>query len=134
MFKAKHKIDGSFYALKMISLTVPQSYSLMDHKVIKEARTMMKLNHKNVVRYITCWFQLMVDGLKDLIQKSKSYLNQISEYDESEKKSEVSRGFNWDETKNSRADSESEGFNWNEQSKDKIQKKSHTVSLKKRKK
>jgi len=64
VFKASHKIDGSLYALKVIKLNVEISKSLKDHKVIKEVKTMMKLNHKNVVRYYTCWFQLNIDEIK----------------------------------------------------------------------
>ena len=66
VFKAKHKIDDSLYALKIIKLDVKISKSLRDNNVIKEVKTMMKLYHKNVVRYYTCWFQLNVEELKDL--------------------------------------------------------------------
>jgi hypothetical protein len=71
VFKARHKIDGSNYAIKMIELKVYLSQSLMDHKVIKEVKTMMKLNHKNVVRYTTCWFQLKIDSIRGMIDMSK---------------------------------------------------------------
>jgi len=66
VFKAKHKIDGSLYAIKVIKLDVGISQSLKDHKVIKEVKTMMKLYHKNVVRYYTCWFQLNIEEIKNL--------------------------------------------------------------------
>ena len=70
VFKAKHKIDGSLYAIKVIKLDVGISQSLKDHKVIKEVKTMMKLYHKNVVRYYTCWFQLNIDEIKNLKSES----------------------------------------------------------------
>lgn len=72
VFKAKHKIDGSLYALKVIKLDVGISQSLREHKVIKEVKTMVKLNHKNVVRYYTCWFQLNVDEIKNLRKENES--------------------------------------------------------------
>lgn len=70
VFKAKHKIDGSLYAIKVIKLDLGISQSLKDHKVIKEVKTMMKLYHKNVVRYYTCWFQLNIDEIKNLKSES----------------------------------------------------------------
>jgi serine/threonine protein kinase len=51
------------YAIKMIKLKVAQSQNLMEYKEIKEVRTMLKLNYKNVVRYYTCWFQLQLLGI-----------------------------------------------------------------------
>jgi len=70
VFKARHKIDGWYYAIKMIELKVPLSKNLMEHKVIKEVKTMMKLNHKNVVRYTTCWFQLQIGKIESLLELS----------------------------------------------------------------
>lgn len=77
VFKAKHKIDGSLYAIKVIKLNVGISQSLKDHKVIKEVKTMMKLYHKNVVRYYTCWFQLNIEEIKNL-KSSSDEESQIS--------------------------------------------------------
>jgi hypothetical protein len=82
VFKAKHKIDDSMYAIKMIKLKVAQSQNLMEYKEIKEVRTMMKLNHKNVVRYYTCWFQLQLLGinlesLDNEASMTQSYLKSI---------------------------------------------------------
>jgi serine/threonine protein kinase len=146
VLKAKHKIDGSDYAIKMIELNVPQSQNLMEHKVIKEVKTMMKLNHKNVVRYTTCWFQLNIEVISHLLEvessvmtsvsktknftknKSKSLfishsynysqskltlnivkdkisLNQISENEENNVSKSEELGFNWEETKSNKNDS-----------------------------
>ena len=82
VFKAKHKIDDSMYAIKMIRLKVAQSQNLMEYKELKEVRTMMKLNHKNVVRYYTCWFQLQLlginlDSLDNEASVTQSYLRSI---------------------------------------------------------
>lgn len=82
VFKAKHKIDDSMYAIKMIRLKVAQSQNLMEYKEIKEVRTMMKLNHKNVVRYYTCWFQLQLiginlDSLDNEASITQSYLKSL---------------------------------------------------------
>ncbi len=82
VFKAKHKIDDSMYAIKMIKLKVAQSQNLMEYKELKEVRTMMKLNHKNVVRYYTCWFQLQLlginlDNMDNEASVTQSYLRSI---------------------------------------------------------
>jgi hypothetical protein len=82
VFKAKHKIDDSMYAIKMIRLKVAQSQNLMENKEIKEVRTMMKLNHKNVVRYYTCWFQLQllgiyIESIDNEASVTQSYLKSI---------------------------------------------------------
>jgi hypothetical protein len=79
VFKAKHKIDDSLYAIKMVKLKVAQSHNLMEYKEIKEVRTMMKLNHKNVVRYYTCWFQLMINGLTEFSKDIESEANTLTQ-------------------------------------------------------
>jgi serine/threonine protein kinase len=79
VFKACHKIDGSYYAIKMIQLKVGISENLIQHKVIKEARTMINFNHKNIVRYTTCWFQLNIDYVRDLIVVNESSMSLFSQ-------------------------------------------------------
>lgn len=71
VFKAKHRIDSCNYAIKLIELKIRRSQHLMDHNVIKEVKTMIKLNHKNVVRYITCWFQLNIDTIANMIDHTQ---------------------------------------------------------------
>lgn len=61
VLKGTHRIEGNFYAIKIIKLKIDNFKSLVDHQVIKEAKTMWKLNHKNVVKYITCWFQTDIE-------------------------------------------------------------------------
>jgi len=57
VFKARHKLDSSWYAIKMIELMVSKGENLSKHKVVREVKTMTKLEDKNVVRYFTCWFE-----------------------------------------------------------------------------
>jgi hypothetical protein len=150
VFKARHKIDSSNYAIKVIELKVGLSQNLMEHKVIKEVKTMMKLNHKNVVRYSTCWFQLKVDYLASIISsqsldctqhsktldpnqtqtknQNKTILKEISE---NEEPSDDRQPFNWDITE--KKDVESVIFTQTdkEESKNEINDKAFSVSLEK---
>lgn len=81
VFKARHKIDRSEYAIKIIKLKIGANENLSEQEVVKEIKTMMKLHNKNVVRYITCWFELNeynFDGLNGMKQRSKSSLRRIN--------------------------------------------------------
>ncbi len=92
VIKAKHIIDENFYAIKIIKLKVDKYRTLMSHPVIKEVKTMIKLNHKNVVRYTTCWFQMKLDGIETIIDDNKSLF--ISEGDTSRSLSMLVKSFN----------------------------------------
>ena len=67
VMKARHIFDDKFWAIKVVKLNVSNKKDLSEHPVIKEVKTMIKLDHKNVVRYVTCWFQSSLDGLEDKI-------------------------------------------------------------------
>lgn len=69
VLKGKHKIDQMFYAIKVIKLNFPQTKILTDLSVVKEVNTAKVVENKNVVRYITCWFQSNINGLKERINK-----------------------------------------------------------------
>jgi hypothetical protein len=70
VFKAKHKIDGNEYAIKILKLNIDNYTKIFDLPEVKEIKTMMKLEHKNIVRYITCWFEQKNPEFKR--QRSKS--------------------------------------------------------------
>ncbi|ROK15904.1 Interferon-induced, double-stranded RNA-activated protein kinase [Anabarilius grahami] len=46
IYKVKHKFDGKIYAVKQVGLT---------GKADSEVKALAKLDHPNIVRYITCW-------------------------------------------------------------------------------
>ena len=52
-----HKIDGCYYAIKIIRFELGIDDKLSSIKEVSEIKTMMKMEHKNIVRYITCWFE-----------------------------------------------------------------------------
>ena len=58
VFRALHKIDESFYAIKILKFSISPDENLSNIKEVQEIKTMMKVEHKNIVRYITCWFEL----------------------------------------------------------------------------
>lgn len=58
VFRAIHKIDGSYYAIKILKFNISPDENLSKIKEVQEIKTMMKVEHKNIVRYITCWFEL----------------------------------------------------------------------------
>ena len=57
VFKAKHKFDKVDYAIKVIKIHLTDNESLNDNFAINEVRTMINLDHENVVRYYTCWYE-----------------------------------------------------------------------------
>ena len=72
VLKGKHIIDENNYAIKIIKLSVNRYRSLMALPVIKEVKTMIKLNHKNVVRYTTCWFQTFIQNIDNILDSNQS--------------------------------------------------------------
>lgn len=54
MFEARNKIDDGHYAVKRIRL--PKSEEARK-KVMREVKTLAKLDHKNIVRYFNTWIE-----------------------------------------------------------------------------
>lgn len=57
VFKAMHKLEGHYYAIKRICLSVRSDEDLRKHPVFREVSTMVGLSHQRVVRYYTCWVE-----------------------------------------------------------------------------
>jgi len=57
VFVADHTFDSNRYAIKVVKLKIKEDEDLTNHFVVKEVKTMLRLNHRNVVRYYTCWFE-----------------------------------------------------------------------------
>lgn len=57
VFKAMHRLEGHYYAIKRISLKVKNNEDLKKHPVFREVQTMVGLSHQRVVRYFTCWVE-----------------------------------------------------------------------------
>ena len=54
VFKAKHKLDQKFYALKRIPLNVSQK---LQNKIFREVNLLSGLEHENIVRYFSTWIE-----------------------------------------------------------------------------
>lgn len=57
VYKALHKFEGKWYALKRIPLRVKEGQDIKQTNFYREVVAMMNLNHANVVRYITSWVE-----------------------------------------------------------------------------
>lgn len=58
VLKAKQEVDEKFYAIKIIEM--PESQNQYE-KFAREAELISRINHRNVVRYITSWTQKNVN-------------------------------------------------------------------------
>ena len=58
VYKALHKLEGRFYAIKKIPLKLLANEDPRQMRVFREVATMANLKHKNIVRYITSWLEL----------------------------------------------------------------------------
>lgn len=52
--KAQNRLDGRFYAIKKIRLS---STPAEDERTLREITALSRLNHPNIVRYVTCWIE-----------------------------------------------------------------------------
>jgi translation initiation factor 2-alpha kinase 3 len=71
VFKAKHKLDGSLYAVKRISVSPAKLAKIQEHgseeleSMLQEVRSLARFDHANVVRYYNAWLEFTtttVDG------------------------------------------------------------------------
>ncbi|KAH7388628.1 eukaryotic translation initiation factor 2-alpha kinase 2 [Pyrenochaeta sp. MPI-SDFR-AT-0127] len=63
VFKAKHKLDGSFYAVKRIPVSPAKLAKIQEHgpqeleSMLEEVRSLARFEHTNVVRYHNAWLE-----------------------------------------------------------------------------
>ena len=57
VYKAMHKLEGFYYAIKKIDIKLKANENLRNNTVFREVGTMLNLHHKNIVRFITCWVE-----------------------------------------------------------------------------
>ena len=64
VYKAIHKLEGYIYAIKKITISLPLNKDIRDLPIFREIATMVNLNHKNIVRFITSWAEKEDQNLK----------------------------------------------------------------------
>jgi translation initiation factor 2-alpha kinase 3 len=63
VFKAKHKLDGSFYAVKRIPVSPAKVARIEEHgpkeleSMLEEVRSLARFDHNNIVRYYNAWLE-----------------------------------------------------------------------------
>ncbi|KAF1831878.1 eukaryotic translation initiation factor 2-alpha kinase 2 [Decorospora gaudefroyi] len=63
VFKAKHKLDGSFYAVKRIPVSPSKVAKIQEHgpeeleSMLEEVRSLARFDHNNIVRYHNAWLE-----------------------------------------------------------------------------
>jgi len=54
---ARYIVDGNIYTIKKVHINLDKDQDLKQHKAYKEIETMIKLNHQNIICYMTCWLE-----------------------------------------------------------------------------
>jgi translation initiation factor 2-alpha kinase 3 len=63
VFKAKHNLDGSFYAVKRIPVSPSKVSRIQEHgpeeleSMLEEVRSLARFDHNNIVRYHNAWLE-----------------------------------------------------------------------------
>lgn len=71
-----HKLEGYYYAVKKIKLEVPKNFDIKRLDIFTEIATMVNLQHKNIVRFITSWMEENVeDNDEETLLNSQSDLS-----------------------------------------------------------
>lgn len=83
VFKAMHKLEGYYYAVKQIDLVFKPNEDLRNNITFREVGAMVNLSHKNIVRFITSWVEKDDDQseLKGPLRRLRS--NSESQFDDS---------------------------------------------------
>jgi translation initiation factor 2-alpha kinase 3 len=64
VYKVKHKLDGSFYAVKRIAVSSAKLAKIQQHgpqemeSMLEEVRSLARFDHANIVRYHNAWLEL----------------------------------------------------------------------------
>ncbi len=57
VYVARYIVDGNFYAIKKVPVVLEEGEELKQHHAYREIEAMTRLNHQNIVRYMTCWIE-----------------------------------------------------------------------------
>ena len=57
VYKALHKLEGKYYAIKKIDVQLQKNENLRDSFFSREVGAMMNMYHKNIIRFVTSWIE-----------------------------------------------------------------------------
>ena len=57
VFKAEQKLEQNIYAIKVITLMKNEVNDFVNSNHFREVLVMSRLNHRNIINYLTCWFE-----------------------------------------------------------------------------
>lgn len=82
VFKAKHKLDGSFYAVKRIPVSPTKLAKIQQHgseeleNMLQEVRSLARFDHTNVVRYHNAWLEFTTAPIDETIVPASTLLRE----------------------------------------------------------
>ncbi|KAF2034978.1 kinase-like protein [Setomelanomma holmii] len=71
VFKAKHNLDGSFYAVKRIPVSPAKLAKIQEHgsdeleSMLQEVRSLARFDHANIVRYHNAWLEFTTAPMEE---------------------------------------------------------------------
>lgn len=80
VYKVKHKLDGSFYAIKRIPVPPAKLAKVQQHgpealnSMLEEVRSLARFDHANIVRYHNAWLEFTTLSTEAPIVSTTSYL------------------------------------------------------------
>lgn len=80
VFRVKHKLDGTEYAVKKIPISTESINSVNNY--LNEVKTLAALNHPNIVPYKAAWLELCPPSRINTIGRSSSDQQPLSENEE----------------------------------------------------
>ncbi|KAF2739879.1 kinase-like protein [Polyplosphaeria fusca] len=102
VYKVKHKLDNSFYAIKRIMVSEARLQKIQDHgpkemeSMLEEVRALARFDHGNIVRYHNCWLEFttaQTDAQPSLLRKNMLIENGLSQTASSEGVEGLQAGF-----------------------------------------
>lgn len=80
VFKVKHKLDGSFYAVKRIAVPSAKLAKVQQHgpealnSMLEEVRSLARFDHANIVRYHNAWLEFATNSAEAPFESSTTLL------------------------------------------------------------
>lgn len=71
VYKAKHKLDGSLYAVKRIPVSAAKYAKIQEHQstelenMLQEVRSLARFDHANIVRYHNAWLEFTTSPIAE---------------------------------------------------------------------